>query len=128
MKLRELEAHLIRAEGHNPELQETINLLKHFWRCIMQEFDDLKNEVATIKTDIAGAVSLLQNLQAKVSDYAAAGAISPADLESLANDLKTAAAPLEAIVKSAPAQGPAAQEQAAPAGAAQPAAGSGQAS
>jgi hypothetical protein len=133
VKLRELEAHLIRAEGHNPELQETINLLKHFWRCIMQEFDDLKNEVTTIKTDISGAVSLLQNLQAKVSDYAAAGAISPADLEALANDLKTAAAPLEAIVNPAPAQGAAPEQQGAPpqgaaqGGAAQQATGSGQA-
>ncbi len=85
----------------------------------MQEFDDLKNQVATIKTDIAGAVSLLQALQTKVSDYAAAGSISPADLETLANDLKTAAAPLEAIVNPAPAQA------AAPTDTAQPATGSG---
>ena len=106
----------------------------------MQEFDDLKNEVAAIKTDIGAAVSLLQSLQAKVAGYVAAGAISPADLEALANDLKTAAAPLEAIVNPAPAQpaapasGAAPEQQgapapgAAPAGAAQPAAGSGQSS
>ncbi len=122
MKLREMEAHLIRVEGVNPEFGEIINLLKHLWRCIMQEFDDLKNEVATIKTDIAAAVSLLQQLQTKVAGYAAAGAISPADLEALATDLKTAAAPLEAIVNPAPAQG------ATSTGTAQPAPGASQAS
>lgn len=128
MKLRELEAHLIRAEGANPEFGQIINLLKHLWRCIMQEFDDLKNEVAAIKTDITGAVSLLQALQTKVSGYAAAGAISPADLAALATDLKTAAAPLEAIVNPASAQAAAPAQGAAPAGTAQPAPAPGQAS
>lgn len=82
-------------------IKDAVNYLKHEIKKegerVMQALEDLKAEVAQVKTDVSAAVDKINALIAQIA-ILNEGAVTEADLQAITDDLKAAVAPLEAIV------------------------------